>query len=154
MRQVTHGNEEPSYSANLAPLVIRARTLQRRLNSLTPAIQLKETSIQHALPALMGGLGLDTEVAQQYRSFEAGRRSREAIVTAMELCGWIASWGAREDRLKIIASVENFQAFISAVVAALEDLGKCQNKPEYETTGMGSVCIPDAASLRSVFIAT
>lgn len=151
MRQASHGGEEPSYSANLAPLVIRARTLQRRLNSLAPAIQLKETSIQHSLAALMGGLGLATEVAARYRNFESGRLTRESIITAMEVRGWIDSWHDDEDRAKIILSVENFQAFVASVVAALEDLGKCEEKPECKATDSGSICIPDTSALRAVF---
>ncbi|MCX6116767.1 MAG: hypothetical protein NT027_04445 [Proteobacteria bacterium] len=44
-RHGAFGNLEPSYSANMAPLVVRARTLARRLKSELPDLSLRETNI-------------------------------------------------------------------------------------------------------------
>ena len=43
------GNLEPTYSANQAPLVVRARTLQRRLRAVLPDLTLRETNVPFLL---------------------------------------------------------------------------------------------------------
>lgn len=113
--------QQPSYSANMAPLLVRARTLQRRLNSLPQPIQLKETSVPHSLFVLTEVLGLPRACAQSYRAFGVGLDFRGQILEAMFQKGWVKL----NEMDKIQKSIENFQAFISAFVAALEVSGLC-----------------------------
>ena len=65
------GKMEPTYSANLAPLVVRAKTLQRRLRMDLPRIDLRETHV----PFLLKQLEVVFDRAgwaMNYRNFEAG----------------------------------------------------------------------------------
>lgn len=147
---------EPSYSANLAPLVARARTLQRRLNALQPRVALRETSIAHTLEALAEPLELSPEVRLNYRNFEIGRDCRGRILEAVIARGWIDDHAGAECALgdggslsdedsvseRLSASVEVFHAFIAALVGALRFAGQTREKPSEYVEGEGWVYLP------------
>jgi hypothetical protein len=134
---------EPSYSANLAPLVARARTLQRRLNALAPALELKETSVAHALAALTGPLELPATTALDYRSFEVGRDRREDVLDRLLATGWLEEGESGEED-EIVGSVETFHAFLSALVGALHRAGRTGDRPKGFVDGEGWVHLPES----------
>ena len=118
------GNLEPSYSANLAPLVVRARTLERRLKSVFPKMRLRETSV----PILLSQLATIYDRgswASDYRNFERGRTTRDEILGCLTSEAVLplkieVSQDARQD---IVQSVECFQAFLAASMAAWRNVG-------------------------------
>lgn len=143
VRQASHGDhQETTYSANMAPLVIRARTLQRRLNGIVPAVRLRETSVQHAVRELSRELGLDDTIAHSYRDFTEGREMRENFIEALLAKGWLGEAAADGFVDTVPLAVETFHAFIAAFVAALAHVGKIANLPENALTGDSSVCLP------------
>lgn len=85
------GRPEPSYSANKAPLVVRARTLQKRLNGLPNPLHLKETSVPHVMDALNRAWQLELSSAHAYRSFESGLDLRRSILAAFHARGEISN---------------------------------------------------------------
>ncbi len=127
---------EPTYSANHAPLVVRARTLQRRLNNLCAGgVILRETSVPAALNKLarhlnvqMSGTGSDSSAGTVFRSFEHGLIFRKRMVNEMLRsglvlspvdCGYLARESDSTDVTDVLSrSVEVFQAFVTALVAA------------------------------------
>lgn len=113
---------EPSYSANQAPLVARALTLQRRLKALTPELLLKETSVGLSLEAARAALGLPEAVKMRYRSFEDGPAQRRDILEALVERGWVEADETDEYR-SVAQSVEVFNAFMAAWVGALHEAG-------------------------------
>ncbi len=141
---------EPSYSANLAPLVARARTLQRRLNSLAPQIALRETAVVPALQAITAAVGLDAAAKSHYRNFEEGRSCRRQILAKLVAAGWLNEdipptddFEADEwDVAPLITSVETFNAAITAVVAALYHAGYTAVEPSGYVEGEGWVYLP------------
>lgn len=142
--------QEPSYSANLAPLVARGKTLQRRLNAAIPGLELKETQVAQALEVLMSDLnipGLTGEKAsKQYRSFELGLQTRAAIVdhliatTALDVLGSAEAAAGSEG---LIESVETFNAFVCAWVGAAHVAGLTVERPDSIPAGQGWVFLPD-----------
>ncbi len=134
---------EPSYSSNMAPLVTRARTLQRRLNGLTPKVALKETSIAHALEAIKVILELPDDVRLAYRSFESGLDQRVQIVEAMLDAGWLEDPDEPEDLAAVTGSVEGFHAFLAAFVGAMHHAGRTTAKPQDFVAGEGWVHLPE-----------
>ncbi|MES2746685.1 MAG: hypothetical protein V4655_14730 [Bdellovibrionota bacterium] len=119
--------QEPTYSSNKAPLVVRSLTLQRRLNSLAIPIVLHETSIPHALSVFVEQLGLSKELAYQYRAFGVGREKRQAILRHLVDARLVSS----EIPPEISATVETFCAFVAAVVAGMEQ-SDLVSRPENE----------------------
>ncbi len=120
----TFGTLEPSYSANLAPLVVRARTLQRRLRAIYPGLNLRETNI----PIIASQLGtiLDgDDWGVRYRSFEHGRKVRSRILSSL-MVGTIAPLTIevpKEAVSQIVASVEVFHAFMAACMGVWRTKG-------------------------------
>ncbi len=142
MRQVEGASaHEPTYTANLAPLVTRARTLQRRLNALDPQIALKETSVLFSLQALAGELGLEPAIIAQYRSFESGLRVRQQIFERFAAKGWLRVADPDEAE-SCVRSVENFHALTSALMAALHSAGQSFDKPDSFLPDEGWVYLP------------
>jgi hypothetical protein len=132
---------EPSYSANLAPLVTRARTLQRRLNALDPTIELQETSIVNTLERMAAALKLSPAMKLSYRNFEEGLERRRQIVQRMVDRGWL-----HEDEELTeagAATVETFHALIAAWVGALRQVGLTGKKPKGFIAGEGWVHLPE-----------
>ncbi|MFW7377583.1 MAG: hypothetical protein ACOH5I_02090 [Oligoflexus sp.] len=143
--EADHHLQEPSYSANMAPLLVRAKTLQRRLNCLEQPIILKETSVPHSLRVLVKVLGLPQEYADLYRSFELGRFHRSEILEAMFRKGWIAL----NEADTVESSVENFNAFIAAFMAALFRDDFCVKPQTQFFEQQGWVYLPDQNALSS-----
>jgi hypothetical protein len=124
------GNLEPSYSANLAPLVVRARTLQRRLRTIMPQLMIRETNIPILLTQLADHFD-GNDWGGRYRNFEVGSKTRREILAK------ISGSDALDFRIEltkdavteISSSVENFQAFMSAAMGAwrLRGLGMLPN---------------------------
>jgi hypothetical protein len=136
---------EPTFSANLAPLVTRARTLQRRLNALDPQILLKETQVSTALEALRQPLGLPDGVKLEYRRFETGLAVRELVIESMIERRLLAP--QRTDVMaQVSGSVEIFHAFMAAVVGSLHLAGLTHERPENFREVDGWVHLPDLAS--------
>jgi hypothetical protein len=138
---------EPSFSLNMTPLVIRARALSKRLNSLTQpdSFKLNETSVAQVLSVLSRSKHFDhTDLAQKYRRFEGGREMREVILDAMIREGWLSSWTSQNHQsyAKIVRSVENFQSLITAWVAAVFDAGGTVNRPDDYIPSEGWVYLP------------
>jgi hypothetical protein len=147
--QLSHGpgeRLEPSYSANLAPLVTRARTLQKRLNALPVPVILKETQIPNALECLRSPLKLAASTRQDYRGFETGHDRRRQILTRMIERGWIeAAWDMEMFDL-VARSVEAFHAFMSAWVAAMHAAGLSLRAPREYIDSEGWVYLPQVES--------
>ncbi len=131
--------QEPTYSANKAPLVVRAMTLQRRLNSLPRPIRLWETSVPHAVSCLVDQWGLDRELAYQYRAFEVGRDRRTSLLEALHERGFLEE----DDIDEVAASVESFSAAVAAIVAAFELYGFCSRPDNAFFLEQGWVYLPE-----------
>ena len=69
-------NFEPSFSANLAPLVLRGKVLQKRLASLRQGHFLMETDISMSLAAIAPSFGIAMDKIRLYKSFEHGSAVR------------------------------------------------------------------------------
>ena len=122
---------EPTYSANKAPLVVRAKTLQRRLNALPFEVQLRETSVPASLDALVRQSVLSPSDAQRYRDFDQGFTCRKKIIQTLIERGWIAGTDFNTAKLGPIArNVELFEALVTAFVGALFQVGLCDTPPE------------------------
>lgn len=119
------GNLEPSYSANLAPLVVRARTLQRRLRAIYPKLSLRETNIP-ILVAQLGTLLDGDDWGLQYRSFERGKKVRKRILSALG-SGAIPQLAIKfkqtRDEELITSTVEAFHAFMAACMGVWRQRG-------------------------------
>ena len=131
--------QEPTYSANKAPLVVRAMTLQRRLNILPQPIRLWETSIPHAVSCLVDQLGLERAIAYEYRAFEIGRERRTELLEGLHRHGFLEE----DDIDEVAASVESFSAAISAFIAALQLQGFCSRPGNAFFEQQGWVCLPE-----------
>ena len=107
--------QEPSYSANMAPLVVRAKTLQRRINSWNVDFKLKETLVSQNLRIIADHLSMPSEWAQSYRAFGVGRDNRGKILEHL----YREKWLALNHLDDIASSVENFHAMICALTACL-----------------------------------
>jgi hypothetical protein len=140
---------EPSYSANLAPLVTRARTLQKRLNSLPSPVVLKETQIPNVLESVRHALKLSQAAKVDYRGFETGGERRRQVLTRMIERGWIEAAWDREMFEMVARSVESFHAFISAWVGAMHHAGLSLKAPREYIDSEGWVYLPQVmANLR------
>lgn len=136
-------NPEPSYSANLAPLQVRAKTLQRRLNCLDTPIRLQETHVGITLESIVEKLGLEKKHYERYRSFDDGKQLRSEILEALYRKGWLAL-----DKMdEVESSTENFHAMITALVAALYQAGLCLEPKNDFSRKQGWVYIPDPGRL-------
>ena len=133
---------EPSYSSNMAPLVVRAKTLQRRLMSLATPVLLQETSVAHAVKSLAVILGLAPTLPRDYRNFEIGRVTREdfcEVAVKHQLLKPFTDFGERE---QFVSSIDNFQALVTALVAAAYYAGLCAPTPQHVTADEGWVHVP------------
>ncbi len=129
--------QEPSYSANKAPLVVRAMTLQRRLNSLPDRPILYETSVPHALLALAEQWALPHRLAYEYRAFESGEDQREAWIKAFRSRNLLSADTRLHDLAQVTQDIEIFSAWISAWVAywELADKAPGPSNPFYREQG-------------------
>lgn len=105
--------QESSYSANMAPLAVRAKTLQRRINEWQRGFKLKETSVPHFLRALAQGLSIPEDWARSYKAFGVGRENRERFVEALYQKE-LLDLNHLED---VAQSAENFSAMACALAS-------------------------------------
>lgn len=134
---------EPAFSANVAPLVARARTLEKRLKSLDSPIELTETFVPGGLKVLCEHLGLPNDYALNYKKFEIGLNCRSEIFEKLTDQGWISSSIAEEHRESLLRSSETFQAFVSAFISSLRLVGLCKQKPEFLADETNFVLLPE-----------
>lgn len=131
---------EPTYSSNLAPLIVRAQTLQRRFNATHPSLKLFETAIPHALRRICEHLRLDPYLRFSYRSFDQGREIRGQILDALVREQWAAD--DAELKTKVAPSVDIFHAYIAAFCASLHLCRLSDQKPEAFPATDGWVYLP------------
>lgn len=142
------GNMEPTYSANLAPLVVRAKTLQRRLRMVLPELSLKETNVAFLLKQLDAILGGD-QWWGRYRNFEKGFDVRCEILSMLsskkigELYPKLRIH-IEDDLIDQIAStVESFHAFMSAAMGVWTFHGYARPRTPYFEQNQGWVELLD-----------
>jgi len=137
--------EEPSYSANQAPLVGRAQALGKRIKGAAITAPVLETSVYSAIKSALNALGLNEDVADLYRKFESGRAVRQKILKALDAFDWIdiSSWP--EDEVSL-SDINNFNALITAWVGALNYAGLTNKKPQGFTDTEGWVLSPQLTS--------
>jgi len=156
---------EPTYSSNHAPLVVRARTLQRRLNSLgAGSVVLRETSVPSALNSLFAqflpqspGGANQQPAGTAFRSFERGLSLRRKFVTSILQSGLLLRpldlaaafpFGGDDVVEALSGSVEVFQALVTAVVAACHVRQMTSLPlPGFEQAGGGWVHLPEFGAL-------
>lgn len=138
---------EPTYQANLAPLVTRAQVLKKRLHAERPHVSLLETSVKMVLSTMAQPWGYQETITSQYRNFERGRKTRDAIVTKMLAA--VASDRPGDLVSLVSQSVETFHAFLSGWIAVLNRLGQTTTKPETFTDTEGWVCLPQGSKGRT-----
>jgi len=133
---------EPSYSANMAPLVTRGIVLQRRLNILEGSYALQETSVEKSLIRLADYLDIPIDRIQMYRGFEHGATIRREILSSLIELSWIQN--SKNSLLEqIVISSDLFQAFITALVASLSWKGLIAGKPDKYLVDEGWVYLPE-----------
>lgn len=121
---------EPTYSANMAPLVARARVLQRRLNSLAKPLLLQETSGPRVLESIAVLIGADESLAKDYRNFEVGLELREQVLYEMVELGWLDRHTKDETLETLSRTVEVFHAFLCAWVGSLQGANLTEPRPK------------------------
>jgi hypothetical protein len=141
------GSGEPSFSSNLAPLVVRARTLQRRLDGVDPRVQLRETSVPHVLELLAPNLGIPAATVNEYRGFEEGRIVRRRILQAFIERGWLAPVEEAALTETIAQSVQVFHAFVGAWVGVMRSRGSLKGPPDSYPQDEGWVWLPHFSAL-------
>ncbi len=144
-------NQEPTWSSNHAPLVVRARTLQRRLNSVDQ-IKLEETHVPCVVDILARELRIDTggnRASIVYRSFENGKRFRGDLVRSMVRAGLVADNSHPDLSSGILySSVEVFHAFVTAWVAGMFATGNTVRPTDgFVDAGGGWVHLPEIGVL-------
>lgn len=138
---------EPSFSPNMAPLVTRARTLQKRLNGIqdkSNPIILRETNIPAVLAAINGQLFEQvSKLGIIYRRFEDGRKWRKFVLD--HLChAKLVTFDAAGANLreKIVSSVENFHGLLCSWVAGMCSLNLVAKPPSEFIENEGWVFLP------------
>jgi hypothetical protein len=142
---------EPSFHANIFPLVVRAKAFERRVKAANPSVKVLETSVGHVLKAIAPVLGLyPRDLGQKYRQFGTGRKTREEILAAMTKRGWILDDSNHQgnEQSLITESVENFHAMICAWISVLHARGQTQERPKNFVDHEGWVFLPELTLLR------
>jgi hypothetical protein len=153
-RGVEFGSMEPTYSANLAPLVVRARTLQRRLRAVLPDIVLKETNVPFLLSQLQKLLD-GSDWVRGYRNFEKGFDLRAEIlseIASRKISERVPALSIQipEDRIDEIASgVETFHAFMASAMALWSVRGLANTKTSYFAENVGWVDLLSVDAVKS-----
>ena len=147
------GNMEPTYSANLAPLVIRAKTLQRRLRMVMPEISLRETNVPFLLKQLESALD-GQNWATHYRNFEKGFDIRCEVLSVLAskkisiVFPQISIRIAEDSIDELAASVETFHAFMAAAMGVWATQGVAKNRTPYFEQNAGWVELLNPESLK------
>ena len=153
-RGVEFGNMEPTYSANLAPLVVRARTLQRRLRGVLPEIILRETNVPFLLSQLQKLMD-GPEWAKKYRNFEIGFDVRAEVlseISSRKIRERAPSLSIQipEDSIdEIASSVEAFHAFMASAMSVWSLRGVGNQKTAYFSEHIGWVDLLNADAVKA-----
>ncbi len=131
---------EPSYSANLAPLVTRAMVLTKRLHGELPHVTVRETQVSSALSGFLGHLGFDQISLMLFKNFEKGLAMRREILEALVKSDTVVL--TSDDVGRIGQTVEGFSGFITALVGAYHYHGLTTTKPIGFTCDEGWVYLP------------
>lgn len=108
---------EPSYSSNLAPLVIRGQILQKRLRAEYPQLTLQETSIALSLQEYERKLEEKDGNWVKYHDFYRGPEIRRSVFQLL-LEKWFSPQSDAEDlKIKIVSDISLFNAFICSLNA-------------------------------------
>ena len=138
--QLVEGNRsEPTYSSNLAPLVVRAQTLQKRLNH-GMKITLKETSVKASLEIFCANFGID-DISSTYRTFELGKSSRCAFLESLVSKGYLEA--DEQAASLLVSSIESFSALVTALVAYTYFNSGCSAPPSSMNSLGGWVYLPN-----------
>jgi hypothetical protein len=142
---------EPTYNPNIAPLITRAKTLQRRLKLSIPKLAINETNIPLALELLADGLGSDLSLAREYRSFSAGLERRHDWLDLLLAEGWLSRETSPERIDEIVSSVEIFHSFVAALIGCMTESQLSSQIPREYDASLGWVHLPslqvDAAQM-------
>lgn len=144
-----HSNEhfEPTYSANLAPLVARAATIQKRLLAIDPRSKIHETVPHLALEAIGASLNISEKLTANYRNFENGRYARAQIFEILQNQAWLANDTQTNQILaRASGSTESFHAVVCAILACMLQNGLCDEPPETYSPELGWVHLPAVES--------
>ncbi len=133
---------EPSYSANMAPLVTRALVLQRRLKMIDENSKIYETSVDKALSKISSDIGLKPSHVKAYKSFDQGVKVRQGLIKSLVCHGWLSEPN-HEIETQITKSIDAFQALITGLVAGLYSGGLTQEKPSEYLAEDGWVYLPE-----------
>jgi hypothetical protein len=137
---------EPSFSGSSAPLVVRALTLQKRLNSMAKPITMRETVVANALVMLAHPLGLTRERVFKYKKFELGKLVREETLRALVDNGWLSL--DQEATSQFRDSIPLFQGLITSLMAAFFHQGFTIGPPKDfhdGAEGHGWVYLPEVS---------
>lgn len=142
---------EPGFSANMVPLVVRARTLQRRLAGASCALPMYETSMGLTVLRLAERSGMSEQEAARYRSFEVGRKVRRKLMDGLVEEGLLADpfCDDRLDSSALWSSVETFHAMLASLVAGWWSVGWIEKPPPHYPVETGWVYVPAFVNARS-----
>ena len=136
---------EPSYSANLSPLVNRAVTLQRRLNALRPSLQLEESNVPQLLNEMATPLGLASDIGRSYRNFERGHDRRLRVLERLYELRYIAL-ECEESLAELAKPLEVFHAVLMAWMGGLKAAGLVSRRPQDYLPHEGWVYLPKVSA--------
>lgn len=152
--------QDPTYNSNNAPLVVRARTLQRRLNSSSgetgvDPVKLMETHVPMVVDkiAMHCGISSGSQLpSAAYRNFEVGLAFRRALIQGMVGSGLLVDSVASEFRIgSLHQSIEVFHALITAWVACLHNSGKTSSPVDgFVEAGGGWIHLPETGLLPNI----
>ena len=124
-------------------------TLQRRLNSLDVPLNLFETSIPHALVALVEQLSLDSSLAYEYRAFEVGHERRAEWLHILQNYSFLHRQQSSTYTGMVIPSAETFSAFMAAMIACWQLEGKTPEPSNEFFVRQGWIYLPKLNESRS-----
>jgi hypothetical protein len=133
---------EPTYNPNIAPLITRAKTLQRRLKLVLPSITVSETNIPLALELLAESFGSDLSLAREYRSFSVGIERRHAWLEILMDEGWLSDETSPDMVDEISSSVEIFHSFLAAFIGCMAQSFLSSQIPQEYDASLGWVYLP------------
>lgn len=138
-----HG--EATYNTNVAPLVNRARTLEKQFKKYFPEITLKETSVSQTLYEMRHLFSSHNMVWIKYKNFEIGKKLRKQFLNVLveKKLVQIPAEFFKDD---LILSVENFSAFVGAWVGYCNSVGMVANPEKNYVFEQGWVHLPDIRS--------
>lgn len=139
---------EPSFSANLAPLALRGKILQKRLASLDREHLLMETNISMSLAAMATSLGIAKDKIKLYKSFEHGSTVRHLILKALVEKGLFEAGAFLQE--KFVQSLDCFQAAICAWLNVQHHLGRLQSPPAHYLQDESWVWLPISKAVKEM----